>query len=120
MWQVEEPSKWSRHECYAVEKNLLTFGWGRWEKILRSCDFSAKKKGGVQTEQDVENLARCIVAFAMRLFAGDEAMRQFILELVDMSRSRFPALRTAVLMGPAVPRRAARGCRKAEADGRDG
>lgn len=107
--EIEEPTKWSRHECYAVEKNLLTFGWGRWTKILKSCEFSAKKKGGVQTEQDVENLARCILAFAIKLFNGDEQMRQFILELIDMSKSEFPELRTATLTGPAIHKKGTRG-----------
>lgn len=115
--EIEEPTKWSRHECYAVEKNLLTFGWGRWTKILKSCEFSAKKKGGVQSEQDVENLARCILAFAMKLFSGDEQMRQFILELIDMSKSEFAELRTATLTGPAIHKKGTRGgSRKVESE----
>lgn len=97
-------TKWSRDECYKVEKNLLTFGWGRWPKILKNCDFSSKKKGGVQTEQDVESLSRCIVAFALKLFHGDEVVKQFILELVDQTKSKFAELRTGGLSGPAMSR----------------
>ena len=97
-------TKWSRDECYKVEKNLLTFGWGRWPKIRKNCEFSSKKKGGVQSEQDVESLSRCIVTFALKLFHGDELVKQCILELVDPSKSKYAELRTGGLSGPAVSR----------------
>lgn len=83
---------------------MLIFGWGRWQKILKNCDFSTKKKGGVQTEQDVESLSRCILAYALKLFNGDEIVKQFILGLVDPSKSNFAELRTASLSGPTVTR----------------
>ncbi len=86
-------SVWTRDECYKVEKNLLIFGWSRWSKILKHCGFSAKKKGGVQTEQDVENLSRTIIAYTLKNYHGDETIKQFCLELIDPSKSNFDALK---------------------------
>jgi chromodomain-helicase-DNA-binding protein 7 len=84
---------WSRDECYKVEKNLLIFGWSRWSKILKHCEFSARKKGGVQNEQDVENLSRTIIAYALKNYHGDESIKQFVIELIDPSKSNFADLK---------------------------
>lgn len=54
----------------------------------------------------------------MKLFSGDDQLKQFMLELVDMSKSEFPELRTATLTGPAVHKKATRAsARKAESEG---
>ena len=84
---------YTRDECYKVEKNLLIFGWSRWSKILKHCDFSSRKKCGVQTEQDVENLARTIIAYALKNYHGDESIKQFMIELIDPSKSNFDDLK---------------------------
>lgn len=84
---------WSRDECYKVEKNLLIYGWSRWAKILQHCDFSSRKKGGVQTEQDVENLSRTIIAYALKNYHGDESIKQFMIELIDPAKSNFDDLK---------------------------
>ncbi len=54
----------------------------------------------MQSEQDVESLARCIVAFALKLFNGDEAVRQCALAMVDPGKSKFAELRLAAVRGP--------------------
>jgi chromodomain-helicase-DNA-binding protein 7 len=84
---------WSRDECYKVEKNLLIYGWSRWTKILQHCDFSSRKKGGIQTEQDVENLSRTIIAYALKNYHGDESIKQFMIELIDPAKSNFADLK---------------------------
>jgi len=106
-------SVWTRDECYKVEKNLLIFGWSRWSKILKSCEFSAKKKGGVQTEQDVESLSRCIIAYTLRNFHGDETIKQFCLDLIDPHKSKYSDLKNLGLSGPA-PKVTRRGRTKRE------
>jgi superfamily II DNA/RNA helicase len=90
----DDSNVWSRDECYKVEKNLLIYGWSRWAKILRHCEFSSKKKCGVQSEQDVENLSRTIIAYTLKNYQGDETIKQFILELIDPSKSNFDDLKS--------------------------
>lgn len=110
-YQDEENSNaWSREDCYKVEKNLLIFGWSRWAKILSHCEFNeqraAKRRGGVvvQTEQDVESLSRAIVAFALKNYHGDETIKQFILDLIDPSKSNFDVLKNHQGLAAPVPR----------------
>jgi len=99
----ENSGKWLRDECYKVEKNLLTFGWSQWSKILENCEFSKKNKSNIQSEQDVESLSRCIIAFALRNYQGDESLRQYIIDLIDPLKSKFAQLSQKLcLSGPAV------------------
>ena len=90
----EESSVWSREECYKVEKLLLIYGWSRWSKILENLELSSKRRGAqVQTEQDVENLSRTIIAYTIKNYSGDESIKQFILDLIDPSKSNFADLK---------------------------
>ncbi|CAB3373521.1 Hypothetical predicted protein [Cloeon dipterum] len=68
---------WSRSECFKVEKGLLTYGWGRWNEILITSQFRQGWR-----ESDVEDLARVIVLYCLRMFRGDEKLRQFSWDLV--------------------------------------
>lgn len=97
---------WSRDECYKVERNLMIFGWSRWSKILSHCEFSSsrRRQTAVQTEQDVESLSRTIVAFALKNYHGDETIKQFVLDLIDPSKSNFDALRNHQGLAAPIPR----------------
>ncbi len=60
---------------------------------MKHCEFSSRKKGGVQNEQDVENLSRTIIAYALKNYHGDESIKQFIIDLIDPSKSNFADLK---------------------------
>jgi chromodomain-helicase-DNA-binding protein 7 len=96
-------SAWSRDDCYKVEKNLMVYGWARWSTVLRRCE-PIKKKSQVQSEQDVESLARTICAFALKNYHGEESIRQFILEMVDPAKSNFDALKSHQGLAAPIPR----------------
>lgn len=102
-----DSNAWARDDCYKVEKNLLIFGWSRWSKILSQCESSSssRRRGRcVQNEQDVESLSRAIVAFALKNYHGDEAIKQFVLDLIDPSKSDFEALKNHQGLAAPVPR----------------
>lgn len=102
----ETATTWARDDCYKVEKNLMIFGWSRWSRILSHCTFTSTRRRGmtVQSEQDVESLSRTIVAFALKNYHGDETIRQFILDLVDPSKSNFDALKNHEGLAAPIPR----------------
>jgi hypothetical protein len=76
---------WSRDECYKVEKNLLIYGWSQWSKILYHCKRSNKKR--IKDESDIEFISRLILVYALQHYHGDEAIKQFIIDLIDPSKS---------------------------------
>lgn len=84
----------------------MIFGWSRWSKILSHCEFSATKRryAVIQTEQDVESLSRAMVAYALKNYHGDETIKQFILDLIDPSKSNFDALKNHQGLAAPVPR----------------
>ena len=50
---------------------------------MKHCEFSSRNKGGVQNEQDVENLSRTIIAYALKNYHGDEIKKQFIIDKTE-------------------------------------
>jgi hypothetical protein len=53
-----EDGVYSRGEFFKVEKNLLVYGWGRWEDILLHGRFKRKLQ-----MKDVQNITRALVSF---------------------------------------------------------
>lgn len=68
---------WSKSDCLKLEKGLLTFGWGQWDKILASNNF--KKNISIE---DCETVCRVILLYCLNSYKGDEKIRSFIWELI--------------------------------------
>lgn len=68
---------WARSECFKVERGLLTFGWGRWEEILK---HSQLRRGW--REIDIEDCARVIIVYCLRYYRADEKIRNFMWDLI--------------------------------------
>ena len=68
---------WNRNEFFRVEKGLLTFGWGRWEECVKLANFKRSL-----SKQDVEDISRIILLFALQNYKGDEKVKSFVLELI--------------------------------------
>lgn len=68
---------WTRNEFFKVEKGLLTFGWDRWEECRIMANFKR-----ILSNQDVEDISRVILLFALQNYKGDEKVKAFILELI--------------------------------------
>ncbi|CAH1779419.1 unnamed protein product [Owenia fusiformis] len=78
--EIVQHGIYSRKECFKVEKMLLIYGWSRWEDILLHGRF--KRKLG---NQDVETLARSILMYSLKHYAGDDRIKSFILDLITPS-----------------------------------
>lgn len=68
---------WSKSDCLKIEKGLLTYGWGRWEKIISSNHF----KREISTE-DCESICRVILLYCVKSYKGDEKIKSFAWELI--------------------------------------
>lgn len=68
---------WSKSDCLKIEKGLLTYGWGRWEKIISSNHF----KRDISTE-DCESICRVILLYGLKSYKGDEKIKSFAWELI--------------------------------------
>ena len=71
------PGNWTRAECYKVEKGLLTFGWGRWDECLMIGNFRRRL-----SRQDIEDISRVLLLFALQNYKGDEKIKSFIWDLI--------------------------------------
>ncbi|XP_010779410.1 chromodomain-helicase-DNA-binding protein 7-like, partial [Notothenia coriiceps] len=69
-----------RSECFRVEKNLLVYGWGRWNDILTHGRFKRPLK-----ESDVEKICRALLAYCLLHYRGDENIKSFIWDLINPS-----------------------------------
>ncbi|KAK1879089.1 Chromodomain-helicase-DNA-binding protein 9, partial [Dissostichus eleginoides] len=69
-----------RSECFRVEKNLLVYGWGRWNDILAHGRFKRPLK-----ESDVEKICRALLAYCLLHYRGDENIKSFIWDLINPS-----------------------------------
>ena len=68
---------YSRSDCFKVEKNLLHFGWGRWDEIMQRAKFKRRL-----LTYDVITLTRAILLFSLQNYAGDEQIKGFIYDLI--------------------------------------
>lgn len=68
---------WHRSECFKVEKGLLTYGWGRWEEIMKVGEFRSAWK-----VSDIEECARMVLLFCIRYYRGDDKIKGFIFDLI--------------------------------------
>lgn len=69
---------WSKSDCLKLEKGLLTYGWGQWDKILSTNTF--KKDLSVE---DCETICRVILLYCLNSYKGDEKIRSFAWELIS-------------------------------------
>lgn len=69
--------QWHRSECFKVEKGLLTFGWGRWDEIMKHGEFRSAWK-----ISDVQECARMVLLFCIRYYRGDDKIKGFIFDLI--------------------------------------
>src|SRR5690606_27763346 len=74
---------WTRSEFFKVEKGLLTFGWSRWDECLILANFKRNL-----SKQDVEDISRIILLFALQNYKGDEKVKSFILDLITPASER--------------------------------
>ncbi|CAG0916765.1 unnamed protein product [Notodromas monacha] len=76
----EDPSygsKWTKSDCIAVEKMLLTWGWGRWNDAVTMGGFRR-----IWTESDLEDCSRLIVLYCLQVYRGDDKIKAFIWDLI--------------------------------------
>ncbi|XP_064639881.1 chromodomain-helicase-DNA-binding protein 7-like isoform X2 [Lineus longissimus] len=73
-----EDGVYSRAEFFKVEKNLLVYGWGRWDEILLHGRFKRKLQ-----MKDVQNITRALLVYSLKNYAGDERIKGFIWDLVN-------------------------------------
>jgi hypothetical protein len=76
---IDRPfNSYTHADCLHVAKNLLVYGWGRWDDILKR-----GKQEHKLTTADVETLARVLLIYALQQNEGDEHIRSFLYELVS-------------------------------------
>lgn len=68
---------WSKSDCIKVEKGLLTYGWGRWDKIIANNRFKKEI-----SEEDCESICRVILLYCLNNYKGDEKIKSFAWELI--------------------------------------
>ncbi|ESO06310.1 hypothetical protein HELRODRAFT_149039, partial [Helobdella robusta] len=73
--------RYSRNECYNVEKCILIFGWGRWSTILEHGRFKKKL-----AEDDIRNITRAILLYSLKHYDGDDKIKMFIYDLISPSQ----------------------------------
>ncbi|XP_056607455.1 chromodomain-helicase-DNA-binding protein 6 isoform X3 [Triplophysa dalaica] len=73
--------RYLRAECFRVEKNLLIFGWGRWNEILNHGRFKWHL-----TERDMEILCRALLVYCVRHYKGDDKIKSFIWDLITPTK----------------------------------
>lgn len=71
---------YTRSDCFKVEKNLLVYGWGRWQDILLHGRF--KHRLGVD---DVITITRAMLVFSLQHYDGDDRIKKFIFDLISPS-----------------------------------
>ncbi|XP_014680253.1 PREDICTED: chromodomain-helicase-DNA-binding protein 8-like, partial [Priapulus caudatus] len=54
---VDDGATYTRSDCFKVEKNLLHYGWGRWDDILSHCQFKRER-----SIKEIEDMTRTILA----------------------------------------------------------
>ncbi|XP_013394879.1 chromodomain-helicase-DNA-binding protein 8 isoform X2 [Lingula anatina] len=107
-----EPGVYTRAECFRVEKNLLVYGWGRWDEVLRHGRFKRKL-----TTEDVLTISRAMLLYSLRHYHGDERIKAFIWDLVTKSSDGDMAFKNHSGLSAPVPR--GRKGRKAKKDHQD-
>ncbi|XP_015793545.1 chromodomain-helicase-DNA-binding protein 7 isoform X2 [Tetranychus urticae] len=65
------PGNWTKAECYQVEKGLLCYGWGRWDKYLETGIFKRHI-----TIQDIEHVAQVIMLQCLQNGRGDDKKKE--------------------------------------------
>jgi chromodomain-helicase-DNA-binding protein 7 len=68
---------WSKSDCLKIEAGLLTYGWGRWDEIIKNNRF----KRDISTE-DCESICRVILLYCLNSYKGDEKIKSFVWELI--------------------------------------
>ena len=56
---------YGRSEMFKVEKNVLVYGWGRWEAVISHARF--KKR---MSEEDVSTIARAMLLYSLIFYKG--------------------------------------------------
>ncbi|XP_071173454.1 chromodomain-helicase-DNA-binding protein 8-like isoform X4 [Mytilus edulis] len=69
---------YSRSDCFKVEKNLLVYGWGRWTDIVSHGRFKR-----ILAAKDVETIARALLMYSLKVYKGDEKIKEFIWDLIS-------------------------------------
>jgi hypothetical protein len=82
-----------------VEKNLLVYGWGRWEDIQLRSHFKRKI-----TPEDVQTIAKAMLLFSLNHYAGDEQIKHFILDLVSQGEGQEKEFTNHLGLAAPVPR----------------
>nr|QVX32607.1 CHD6/7/8/9 [Platynereis dumerilii] len=72
---------YGRSEMFKVEKNVLVYGWGRWEAVINHARF--KKR---MSEEDVSTIARAMLLYSLIYYKGDDRIKQFILDLTTATQ----------------------------------
>ncbi|XP_047133155.1 chromodomain-helicase-DNA-binding protein 8 isoform X1 [Hydra vulgaris] len=80
-----ERTAWTRVECFKVEKNLLIYGWARWQEIISHAHFRQDMH-----HSDIEAIARTILAYCFRHYRTDEKSKQFFINLINESAKKAP------------------------------
>uniref|UniRef100_A0A671WJ05 Chromodomain helicase DNA binding protein 9 n=1 Tax=Sparus aurata TaxID=8175 RepID=A0A671WJ05_SPAAU len=70
-------NSYGRTECFRVEKNLLVYGWGRWNDILKHGRFKKQL-----TEWDVESICRALLSYCLVHYRGDDKIKSFMWDLI--------------------------------------
>ena len=88
-----------RSDLYQCEKGLLTFGWGNWLRIIEGFKFRRD-----MTTKLVEDLCRCILAYALQWYQGDDKIRKFVYELITPDNDNIEILKSHAAQSCAAPR----------------
>ena len=88
-----------RSDLYQCEKGLLTYGWGNWLRIIEGCKFRRD-----MTTKLVEDLCRCILAYALQWYQGDEKIQRFIRELITPDNDNIEFLKSHAAQSSVAPR----------------
>uniref|UniRef100_A0A8C3G7H4 Chromodomain helicase DNA binding protein 6 n=1 Tax=Cyclopterus lumpus TaxID=8103 RepID=A0A8C3G7H4_CYCLU len=77
----ERSRRYLRAECFRVEKNLLIFGWGRWNDIMNHGRFKWHL-----AERDMEMICRALLVYCLRHYKGDDKIKSFIWDLITPTK----------------------------------
>ena len=88
-----------RSDLYQCEKGLLTYGWGNWVRIIEEYKFRRD-----MTTKLIEDLCRCILAYALLWYQGDEKIQFFIRELIAPDKDDIECLKSHAAQSSVAPR----------------
>ena len=72
-----------KKDFFKIEKGLLNYGWGRWNKIENTTKWSKLWKNS----KGLSKYARAIFVHCLRDFSGDQQLSQFIWDLITPRKS---------------------------------